>query len=94
MTGHPAVRALAAVLGLAVALCPACDRPKSTVEVVSEAGEQKAVIKVASSEDAYAAFLKIVEDYSSRHNVRFEVSRTRAGSIVDLIGKRRSTSAS
>ncbi len=88
MTGHPAVRALAAVLGLAVALCPACDRPKSTVEVVSEAGEQKAVIKVASSEDAYAAFLKIIDEYSSRRSVRFEVSQVRAETIVDLVGKK------
>ncbi len=88
MTGFPAIRALAAVLGVSIALFPACDRPKNAVEIVSEAGEQKAVIKVASSEDAYAAFLKIVEEYSSRRNVRFEVSQVRAGSIVDLIGRK------
>ncbi len=88
MTAHPAFRALGAALCLAAALVPACDRPKNAVEIVSDAEERKAVIKVASSDAAYAAFLKIVEEYSSRHNVRFEVSNVQSGNIVDLVGKK------
>ncbi len=88
MTIRPAVRDLAALLCLLAASSAACDRPRNTVEIVSEARDEKAVVRVASSDEAYAAFLKIVEEYSSRRNVRFEVSRAPSGNIVDLIGRK------
>lgn len=88
MTRSPAPRSLPALLCLLAALCPACDRPKSEVEVVREAGEDKAVIRVASSDEAYAAFMNIVEEYASRRNVRFEVSQTHSANFIDLIGKK------
>jgi len=86
MTRPPVSRALPAFFCLLAALAAACDRPKSKVERVPESGEAGTILKVAASDEAYAAFLKIVDDYSSRRHVHFEVSQVQPGSIVDLVG--------
>ncbi len=86
MTRPPVSRVLPAFLCLLAALCAACDRPKNKVEIISETGEGTTVLKVASSDEAYAAVLKIIEEYSSRRNVRFEVSQAQSGNVVDLVG--------
>ncbi len=88
MKRSPVFRAIPAFLCLLAALAAACDRPKGNVDVVSETGEEKKVIRVASSDEAYAAVLKIVAEYSSRRNVRFEVFQTQSRNVVDLIGKK------
>ncbi len=88
MTRPPVSRVLPALLCVLAALSAGCDTPKNKVEIVSETGEEKAVIKVASSDEAYATILKIVAEYSSRRSVRFEVSQTQSADIAGLIGKK------
>ncbi len=88
MKRPPAPGLLAAFLCLLAVLPAACERPRSDVDVVTEIADEKVVIKIASSDEAYGALLKIVADYSSRRNTRFEVVQTESSKIVDLIVKK------
>ncbi|MGE5664681.1 MAG: hypothetical protein ACM31I_10160, partial [Deltaproteobacteria bacterium] len=68
MTRPPASRALPAFLCLLAALSAGCDRPGNRTDTARESGAGKTLIRTACSDEAYAPFLKIVEDYSSRRD--------------------------
>lgn len=88
MTRPPASRALPAFLCLLAALSAGCDRPGNRTETARETGAGKTLIRAACSDEAYAPFLKIVEDYSSRRDVRFEVSQAQSAAVVDLVRRK------
>lgn len=81
---RPAVFALV-FLGL---LAAACQSKEYKAEVVSGAGREKTVIKVACSDEAFVVFQKLADKYASKQGLQFEVFQTQSGNIMDLIGKK------
>ncbi len=75
--------------GVLLALIAGCEAgPSKKVEVLSASGPGKTVIRVAASDETYRHFMKIVEAYSRKHDVQFDVSRTQGRNIPGLIEKK------
>ena len=77
---HPKRRPVAFALVFLVLLAAACQSKEYKAEVVSGAGREKTVIKVACSDEAFVVFQKLADKYASRHGLQFEVFQTQSAS--------------
>lgn len=65
-----------------------CESSRHKEEVAREKDQEKAVVRVGTSDEAYPLFRRIAEEYSPRHGVTFEVSQAHSGDIPGLLKSR------
>ena len=70
-----------------VLLVAACESSKQKAEVITGKDTGKAVIQVASSDEAFVVFRKLAEEYAVRHGLKFEVIQTQSMNIMGLLEK-------